>query len=212
MKQYDLFDKPLNGLYALTTVGGIRMAFASLLSVGSILCIVIATAISVFCAKSYSTTLERTAITVNPFISDRVIFSVDIVIINKACEGIHVCSWLIVDLSYHFDDSQGHSPVSVNVWMRTARVNDRSEWRMFRLPLLVVTFLVLRPFSPFMHFGTVTSRERVTSTSWTSRRATPSMANTAICQTNEVNPFPIESAVCDGALHLRPGICLMVWD
>lgn len=67
------------------------MAFASLLSVGSILCIVIATAISVLCAKSYSTTLERTAITVNPFISDRVLFSVDIVIINKACEGIHVC-------------------------------------------------------------------------------------------------------------------------
>ena len=91
MKQYDLFDKPLNGLYALTTAGGIRLGFALLLFVGSILCIVIATAISMFCAKTYSTTLDRTAITVNPFISDRVLFSVDIVVINKACGGIHCC-------------------------------------------------------------------------------------------------------------------------
>lgn len=67
------------------------MGFALLLFVGSILCIVIATAISVFCAKTYSTTLDRTAITVNPFISDRVLFSVDIVVINKACDGIHCC-------------------------------------------------------------------------------------------------------------------------
>ena len=96
--------------------------------------------------------------------------------------------------------------------MCTIRVRNRSEWRMFRLPLLVVTFLVLLPFSLFLHFDTVTNREKVTSTLWTSRRATPLMANTAICQTNEVSPCLIESALCDGALHLRPDICLMVWD
>lgn len=90
MKQYDLFDKPLNGLYALTTVGGIRMLLALFLFVGSLLCIVISTVVTILYARSYSTNLERTAITVNPFINGTVLFSVDVVIINKACDGIRI--------------------------------------------------------------------------------------------------------------------------
>ena len=86
MKVYDLFDKPLNGLYVRTNKGGIRGVLFSFCCTGSLLSFALALLVALLSVRSLYNNNEHNAVAVRSFLNSSVQFNVDIVINNRSCD------------------------------------------------------------------------------------------------------------------------------